>query len=196
MTADTGPARIGPNAIIRVAEALRASQIDPAPIFARAGLMSYLTQPPEQMVPEDEVIALHRALRAILPPAQAAAVAQEAGRRTGDYLLAHRIPWIVQLVLRSAPPRWASRVLLTAIGRNAWTFVGSGHYRFESGRSARIVIASCPLCRAAASTTPLCAFYTGAFQRLGERLISARLQASETACQALGAPACVFELHW
>ena len=57
--------RIGPNAIIRVAEVLRASRGEgaAAAMFSRAGLLPYLTQPPETMVDENEVTRLHQVLR-------------------------------------------------------------------------------------------------------------------------------------
>ncbi len=48
-------ARIGPNAVTRVAEALRAHAGDAATaaLFGRAGLAAYIARPPEAMVPED-----------------------------------------------------------------------------------------------------------------------------------------------
>jgi len=51
------PARIGPNAITRVAEALNARFGSAVDVFADAGLAHYLAAPPEQMVDEREVIA-------------------------------------------------------------------------------------------------------------------------------------------
>ncbi len=197
MTAPSdGPARIGPNAIIRVAEALVARGDDPAPIFSSAGLARYLDAPPEQMVDEAEVIALQTALRASLDPQSAKQVSHDAGLRTGDYLLAHRIPKGAQRILKLLPPGPASRILLSAVGKNAWTFSGSGHYSFETGRPVRVRIADCPICRGARADRPVCDFYAGAFERLFTTLVSRKTQVRETQCQAQGADACVFEMQW
>ncbi len=198
MNSENTPARIGPNAIIRVAEALNA-QGDPQltqRIFAAARLDHYLDALPEQMVPETDVIALQQTLRQELTPEQAQAINFDAGLRTGDYLLANRIPGFAQVILRLLPPRPACRMLLTAVGKNAWTFSGSGSYRFEMTKPVAVHIADCPISRGATATAPVCAFYTGTFQRLSETLISRSAQVTETQCQALGAEACVFEIRW
>lgn len=194
----TGPARIGPNAIIRVAEALRAQcgETVTAEIFRSAGLDRYLTALPQEMVDEREVIALHQRLRPALGEAPARAVAREAGLRTGDYLLAHRIPRVAQFVLRLLPPALASRVLLRAIGGHAWTFAGSGTFHAESGRTARLSIAHCPLCRGLTAPAPLCDYYAATFERLYRTLVSRRASVTETQCQATGAASCSFEITW
>src|SRR5215217_5786176 len=118
--------RIGPNAITRMAEALDAALPAEAvdALFAEAGLTAHRRAPPSGMVAEREVAALHRVLRARLDGAQYAAAAREAGLRTGDYLLANGIPRPVQGLLRVLPAPLAARVLLGAIRRHAWTFVG------------------------------------------------------------------------
>jgi divinyl protochlorophyllide a 8-vinyl-reductase len=191
-------ARIGPNAIIRVGEALTSLKGREAAerIFAAADLSPYLTTPPEQMVPETEVIALHQALRAELAVDAAARVAHDAGVRTGDYLLAHRIPKPAQRVLKWLPPALACKMLLSAVAKNAWTFVGSGHYGFAMGDPVQVTIGDCAICRGATATVPLCDFYTGAFARLCQILVSPHTRVRETQCQALGAPACQFEITW
>jgi divinyl protochlorophyllide a 8-vinyl-reductase len=200
---DTGAdvaARIGPNAIIRVAEALTARFGSPAAVFADAGLSHYLAAPPQQMVDERDVIALQRALRLRLGLTDARAVSFDAGLRTGDYLLAHRIPRPAQRILRLLPPGPASRMLLGAVGRHAWTFSGSGDFSFSAsgvfGGSVRASIAGCPICRGAEAQEPVCDFYTGAFERLFRTLVSRRTEVCEVACQAQGARACVFEMCW
>jgi len=188
--------RIGPNAIIRVGEALAARFGSAAEVFADAGLAHYLATPPTQMVDEREVIALQQALRLRLGLTEARAVSFDAGLRTGDYLLAHRIPRPAQRVLRLLPPGPASRMLLKAVGKHAWTFSGSGEFSFTAGRPVRVSIAGCPICRGSQATEPVCDFYTATFERLFRVLVSRRTEAREVACQALGAPACVFEMSW
>ncbi len=188
--------RIGPNAIIRVAEALEVRRGGAAEVFADAGLAHHLASPPTRMVEERDVIALQQALRLRLGLTDARAVSFDAGLRTGDYLLAHRIPQPAQRVLRLLPPGPASGMLLKAVGKHAWTFAGSGQFRFTPGRPVRVSISGCPICRGAQATEPLCDFYTGAFERLFRTLVSRRAKVREVACQAQGAPACVFEMSW
>lgn len=188
--------RIGPNAITRVAEALDAAQGPTAAVFAKAGLTHHLAQPPAEMVDERDVTALQQALREELEPAAAAAVGLDAGLRTGDYLLANRIPKPAQRVLKLLPPRPASKMLLEAVAKHAWTFSGSGHFSYEIGRPVRVRIEDCPLCRGAQDDGPVCDFYRGAFERLFRTLVNRRTQVRETQCRAMGADACVFEMRW
>jgi len=193
-----GPARIGPNSIIRVAEALRLQQGEAktAEVFRAAGLGHYLDRLPDQMVPEDEVIALYRALRASLDPDQVEAAAWEAGCRTGAYLLAHRIPKPAQAVLKVTPAGFAARTLLQAIGKHAWTFAGSGRFSAVAAHPVRITIEDCPTARGVTADRPACAFYSATFQTIFTALVSPKARVSEIACAAQGAPACVFEIRW
>ncbi len=195
---DAGPARIGPNAIIRVAEALRAQlgEATTREIFGSAGVAHYLQTLPGQMVDEREVIALHQRLRPALGAAQARSVAREAGVRTADYLLANRIPRAAQFVLRLLPPGLASLVLLRSIGGHAWTFAGSSHFHADAGIPVRLTFTGCPLCRGLAAQGPVCDYYAATFEHLYRTLVSRRATVVETQCQATGAPACVFEIRW
>jgi divinyl protochlorophyllide a 8-vinyl-reductase len=188
--------RIGPNAITRVAEALEAIQGPTETVFAQAGLTHFLTELPEEMVDERDVTALQRALRAELDRDTARAVGWDAGLRTGDYLLAHRIPKPAQRILKLLPSRPASQMLLKAVAKHAWTFSGSGHFSYQVGRPVQVWIADCPLCRGARAEVPVCDFYRGAFERLFTTLVNPRTQVRETQCQALGAEACLFEMRW
>jgi divinyl protochlorophyllide a 8-vinyl-reductase len=191
-------ARIGPNAVTRVAEALVAVRGAGAarPIFERAGLAHRLGTPPERMVDEAEVIALHAALRESLPPGEAAAIAWEAGRRTADYLLAHRIPKPMRAVLPRLPARLAAWILLSAIGRHAWTFAGSGHFAVLPGGPVRFSIAGGPLARGVRAAVPACGYYAATFEGLFRALVHPATRVVETDCEACGGPACVFEARW
>ncbi|MBK1619639.1 bacteriochlorophyll 4-vinyl reductase [Lamprobacter modestohalophilus] len=188
--------RIGPNAITRVAEALIAVRGSADAVFAAAGLTHHLADPPETMVDERDVTALQQALRAELEAETAAAIAHDAGLRTGDYLLAHRIPKPAQRILKLLPSGPASGMLLKAVGKHAWTFSGSGHFSYTIGRPVRVRIEDCPLCRGSQADVPICDFYRGAFERLFTTLVNRRTQVTETQCQAMGADACIFEMRW
>lgn len=193
-----GGGRIGPNAITRMAEALMASEgmMATRALFAEAGLTPHLAKPPTGMVPERDVMLLHRTLRAGLGEARASLVSREAGRLTAYYLLAHRIPRVLQRLLRLLPARLSAAILLRAIGRHAWTFAGSGRFRILPGRPLRIEIAEGPLALGAQAENPVCAYYAATFETLFAELVSARTRVREVACMALGAPACVFEVDW
>jgi divinyl protochlorophyllide a 8-vinyl-reductase len=200
-------ARIGPNAVTRVAEALQGVGGRPlaTTVFDRAGLSRYLHAPPDWMVDEREVARLHQALRQVLPQDQAERVARDAGTRTADYLLAHRIPQPVQALLQPLPAAMAARLLLRAIGRHAWTFAGSG--RFEAtaggwrpasrgGRPFGVVLHDNPTCRGLHATAPACGYQAAVFQRLFTSLVHPDAVVAERCCSAAGGDACRFELRW
>jgi divinyl protochlorophyllide a 8-vinyl-reductase len=197
-TALGGPVgRIGPNAVTRVAEVLveRFGRQPAARVFAAAGLAAYVDTPPTAMIDEDEVIRLHRALRAALGPA-AREVARAAGERTADYVHDHRIPRAVRALLGVLPAPLAARLLLVAITRHAWTFAGSGTFRIESFAPVRLAIRGNPLCRGVVADAPQCDYYAATFERLFVRLVSPLARVREIACEAAGADACVFEIRW
>jgi divinyl protochlorophyllide a 8-vinyl-reductase len=190
--------RIGPNAITRVAEALHArlGEVAAATLFDRAGLAPYLAQPPEAMVDEAEVTRLHQVLRASLGTVLAQQVAREAGTRTADYLLAHRIPRPAQAVLKRLPPALAARALLAAILGHSWTFAGSGTFRAQAGHPVVLSIKNNPMCRGASLAEPGCDFYAATFERLFRTLVHPDARIVETHCEACGDAMCRFELHW
>jgi divinyl protochlorophyllide a 8-vinyl-reductase len=148
------------------------------------------------MVDEQEVTRLQATLRDQLGVDAARRTSHDAGLRTGDYLLANRIPRPVQRLLKILPARLASRVLIAAIRRNAWTFVGSGVFDGQPGRPTRLKVTDGPICRGARADVPLCDFYAGSFERLFSRLVHPNARVTETACQANGAESCVFEVRW
>jgi divinyl protochlorophyllide a 8-vinyl-reductase len=191
-------ALIGPNAILRVADALAASPMagHRAAVFDRAGLSHYLATPPQQMLPQTEVQRLHAAMRETLGWADAQRIAADAGTRTAHYLLAHRIPRPVQALLRVLPARLAAWVLLSAIRRHAWTFAGSGRFTARAGHPVVLEIAQNPLCEGLRSEEAACAYYAATFETLFQTLVHRRSQVRETACEVTGADACRFEVRW
>lgn len=166
--ASTPIGRVGPNAIIRMAEALDEleGRETCARIFAAAGLSPYLAALPTDMVDEHEVAALYRATWLGLTPDRAALVARDAGRRTGDYLLENRIPKLAQRVLTFLPRGIALRILLGAIGRHAWTFAGSGEFSYELGGEPSIRIQRSPLCLNLRMSEPVCDYFAATFERI------------------------------
>jgi divinyl protochlorophyllide a 8-vinyl-reductase len=190
--------RIGPNAITRVAEVLPGliGERETRAVFERARLAGYLQAPPQSMVDEAEVTRLHQTLRDALGGPLAGLVARQAGQRTADYLLAHRIPRPVQALLKRLPAPWAARLLLQAIRRHAWTFAGSGEFTARAGRPVVLTIRGNPLCKGVVSDAPACDFYAATFERLFRALVHRDARAVEVACEARGDAECRFELRW
>ncbi|MGY3447829.1 bacteriochlorophyll 4-vinyl reductase [Bradyrhizobium sp. USDA 4353] len=197
-TSEHAAGRIGPNAIIQTAEALRLlhGEDDARRVFAAARLEPYLATPPADMVDETEVIRLHRALRATLDDDAARAVSFKAGQLTALYLLANRIPRPAQRVLRVFPARLASHALSRAISAHAWTFAGTGIFTARPGRPTTYEIRHCPLCRGQGAVHPICDFYAATFETLFARLVHRNARAREISCEAIGASACRFVIDW
>jgi divinyl protochlorophyllide a 8-vinyl-reductase len=192
-----GDGRIGPNAIIRLAEALRQLQGEAvcAEVFAQAGLSAYLAEPPERMVHEQEVIRLHYAARGQLDRLAYREAAWLSGMLTGDYVLANRIPRPVQWLLRALPYRASAKMLASAIKQHAWTFVGSGTFAFAPRPGGLILeIGESPLARGVNDEEPVCDYYAASFERMFSRLAHARVRVTEVECVANGADRCRFEV--
>jgi divinyl protochlorophyllide a 8-vinyl-reductase len=194
----SGAHRIGPNAVTRVADALREhlDEKEVARLFELAGIVQYLDDPPQQMVDEREVTRLHQVLRSQLGLPEALQISRMAGVLTGDYLLAHRIPSGVQTLLSFLPARLASRVLIGAIQRHSWTFSGSGELRAKKSFPPELAIAGCCICRGARMEESICDYYAAAIERLFRVLVHPGSTVSEAHCQATGADACVFRINW
>lgn len=190
--------RIGPNAVIRLAEALDAveSKAVTLRLFNAAGFGSHAVVPPDAMVPETEVTALHRELRGELGLKRAGTISWIAGLRTADYLLANRIPHAAQRILKRLPRRLAAFILLKAIGSHAWTFAGSSRFSWSLGKPILLSFADCPLCRGDRAEKPCCHYYASTFERLFRELIDEDTTVTETHCIALGAPVCRFEVRF
>jgi divinyl protochlorophyllide a 8-vinyl-reductase len=187
-------ARIGPNAVTRLAEAAEAAmgRDETRALFIAAGLERHLDAPPERMVEEGEVVALHAALATRWPGA-ARRIAADAGARTAAYLLANRIPRAAQAVLRILPPGVAARGLMAAIGGHAWTFAGSGAFAARVRRGgAEVTVTGGPFAAPGAAAGPMAAFYGAVFETLFRRLVSARSAAETRAADG----ACAVRLGW
>lgn len=198
---NTAAGRIGPNAILQAMAALTTElgRAASEALMRRAGLGQHVERPPTQMIDERDVQALHRTLRAELGIPRARALGRDAGHRTGDYLLAHRIPPLARAVLPWLPARWASRILLAAIERHAWTFCGSGAFRIypPTGTTPlRVSLTGCATCVDTTVDEPLCDYFAATFERLFQVLVHPHTQVRELTCQAMGAVACVFEIRW
>lgn len=189
---------IGPNAVTRMAQALSDRMGDGVcrEIFAAAGLAHYLLHPPTQMVPAADVTRLHRETMLQLGEVRAALIGREAGRLTGEYLLASRIPPSAQKVLKLLPRALAARILVVAIARHAWTFAGGAAFAYAFAPRLRLRIEGSPICVGLKTEAPACAYYAATFERVFGEMLGPSLRVTEVECGATGGVACVFEILW
>jgi len=194
--------RIGPNAIIQVAAAMgdRLGRARTEPWLMQATGYTYNSLPSE-MIDEREAQALIHTLLAQVGPRLTADLLREAGHRTGDYLLANRIPRVAQWAIRAAPKTVGLRLLLDAMRKNAWTFAGSGQFVISrdaatgTSRVPDLIFESCPMCRDLHESQPMCDFYGGTFERLIRALVARFASVQEVECMAQGHPHCRFTLE-
>jgi len=191
--AGPGGARIGPNSVLQLVPVLDA-QLGPLArqrLLTSAGLREL--PPDEGLMPEGPAAALHQELRRQYP-AEAAELAREAGERTGDYILAHRIPPIARRVIRKMPAWLAAPILASSIEKHAWTFAGSGRFRVVSRQPLVFELVDNPVVRGEHADRPLCDWHAAVFQRLFNVLVDKHMKCVETQCCATGAESCRFTL--
>lgn len=190
-----GAGRIGPNALLQLAPVLeaRGGRALRERVFLAGGVDALPSE--DGLMDEAPAGAVHRALRQVLP-GEAPEIAAEAGRRTGDYILAHRIPALAQRVLRLLPPALAARLLTRAIAQHAWTFAGSGRFRVASVSPPVFEIADNPITRGERAATPVCHWHAAVFERLFSELVHPAATCVESSCSAAGGGVCRFELRW
>lgn len=184
------PFRVGPNAALQLQEALRAEggAALAREVFAEAGRSDWIDAPPQEMIPQDAAAALFQAVRRVVP-SRADLILADAGRRTADYLLAHRIPGAAQRALRLLPPRLAIRLLLVAVGKHAWTFAGSARFlaRPEQGKLG-VTLEGNPL------ATPGCPWHAAVFARLFQACGAPDARLTHAECEGRGHTRCRFEI--
>jgi divinyl protochlorophyllide a 8-vinyl-reductase len=173
-------ALIGPHAIIHLAEAMR-ERLGPARCEAVLASAQIAALPDGRaMIPEIAALHAHRSLVRHAPD-ESHAIAREAARRTADYIIANRIPGPAAALLRALPARCGAPLLMRAIRRHAWTFIGAGRFEPHGAWSFTIdrTIAHDPM------PVPATTFdwYAAVFARLYQQLVSPRAR-----CRDDGAP--------
>jgi divinyl protochlorophyllide a 8-vinyl-reductase len=159
-------------------------------LHRRAGLPAHRW---DALIPEAWFIDVIRELRTWLPEDEAEAMLRRAGALTGDYVRENRIPVLFRGLLRALPSRWALPLLLRAFRRHAWTFAGSGRFRYEGVAPPVLVLEGPPTCRAPGGPTRSGSYYEAAFETL-LALAAPGIRVREVECEAAGDPACRFEL--
>lgn len=173
-----GGALIGPNAVLQ-AVAVMEARLGTAKTRAILTDAQIAALPSgDAMIPEVHALRLHRWL-ALRDPAASLDIAAEAGSRTADYIIAHRIPRAAAWLLRHLPARLAAPLLMAAIRKHAWTFIGAGAFAARGGWQFTIDRA-----RADDPVLPpasLFHWYAAVFTRLYQRLV-----AEDCACEMAG----------
>jgi divinyl protochlorophyllide a 8-vinyl-reductase len=187
-------AKIGPNAILQLVPVVEdAAGADMTKhLLTMAGVFE-LPDPDAGLMDEGPAARLHQALRAEMPEV-APMLAREAGWRTGDYILAHRIPKGATAPAAHARP-----------ARRADPRARGGKTRLDLLRLGRVPagltwpvvfeIVDNPVVRGEHSETPLCHWHAAVFERLFSTLCGRDWRCAETRCCAQGAASCRFEMH-
>lgn len=182
-------ARIGPNSIIQTVRALKeiygAEQA--ATILSQGGHARLYDYIPTDMVAEAEFAELVALLDTHLGSSAARQVLERSGQLTAYYLLQHRIPGPFQALLKVLPHRLGLRLLFAAIGKNAWTFVGSGTFRYTLGRPPGFTVIS-----GIAAAEAVSGFYGGTFRQLIHSLIDAQAEVTLAECSAGNSTRCIY----
>ena len=163
------PGTVGPNAVIQLRRALidRIGERDACDIFRAAGQESVFEAPPREMIDERIPARLFKTLFDLLEERAAFGIAFQAGVLTADYVMAHRIPGAAKKVLQVLPPLLAGPMLMDAVAKNAWTFCGSGTFRFSTKPDLHAELLNNPL------RMPGAAWHVGVFTRLLQALVCA-----------------------
>ncbi|MEX5727556.1 divinyl protochlorophyllide a 8-vinyl-reductase [Rhodovulum iodosum] len=185
--------RIGPNAVLQLLPVLE--QAGGAALRDDMLQEAGLNEPPSDtgLMDEGPAAAMHAALRRSLPE-QAPALLREAGARTGEYILAHRIPAFAQIILKILPAALSAPMLAKAIAKHSWTFAGSGAFQVVSTRPLVFELTNNPLIRGEVANAPLCVWHEAVFDTLFQTLVDKRLTTRETTCAAAGGRICRFEI--
>jgi divinyl protochlorophyllide a 8-vinyl-reductase len=187
-------ARIGPNSVLQLVPLLDDTfgMEERERLLRLSGIDSLPSD--EGLMPEEPAAALHQALRAE-HPAIAPVMTRQAGERTADYIIRHRIP-IAALKVMCRLPAWLSGQLLArVIERHAWTFAGSGTFRVVSRYPLVFELRDNPVVRGETADAPICHWHTAVFERLFTQIVDENLRCVETQCCASGADSCLFEVR-
>ncbi|MEI6046508.1 MAG: bacteriochlorophyll 4-vinyl reductase [Chloroflexota bacterium] len=189
-------AKMGPNSIIQTVGALKEfyGTTKALEILKQGGKERLGLELPSEMTDQREFISLSQMLFRQLDIDPAMRILKRSGQRTAHYLLKNRIPKFAQVILHLLPRQLGLKLLLTAIGKNAWTFAGSGTYSFVLGKSPTITLQNCIGCLDIQASKPVCSYYAGTFETLLKNIIDTRIQVEEIKCQANGASACTFSV--
>ncbi|NWJ45810.1 MAG: bacteriochlorophyll 4-vinyl reductase [Chloroflexi bacterium] len=191
--------KIGPNSLIQTVRAMRRIYGDEKArrILEEGGQGFLWDHHPGEMIDEGEFITLARMLYSNLGVQETLPLLRLSGNLTGEYVLANRIPKFAQRIIKFLPRKLRLKVMLNAIGKNAWTFAGSGKYSFTLSPQLQINLDESIIRHAISkANVPVCSYYTGAFETLLKTLVDAHIQVEEIECAIRGDSRCVFQIKF
>lgn len=155
-----------------------------------------ITQLPsgDRLCDEAPAAAVHQALRREFPGV-ADQITRHAGERTGNWIIATRMPPVAANALAHMPAWLASPVLCGLIDKHAWTFAGSGQFRVVSRHPVIFELENNPVVRGESAEHVVCSWHSAVFERLFRALIDPGMICVETRCSACGDSVCRFEIH-
>jgi divinyl protochlorophyllide a 8-vinyl-reductase len=191
---EDGIARIGPNSVLQLVPLL--DEVLGEGERNRLMRLSGLSVLPSNdgLMEETPAATLHQALRSH-HPSVAASLTRQAGERTADYIIKHRIPVAALQVMRHLPAWLSAPMLASVIEKHAWTFAGSGSFRVVSKQPLIFELVDNPVVRGESADAPICHWHTAVFQRLFNDIVDPSLKCIETHCCASGAESCRFEIR-
>jgi divinyl protochlorophyllide a 8-vinyl-reductase len=187
-------AKIGPNSVLQLVPVL--DEHLGSEERERILKICHIDQLPSDqgLMPEGPAAELHQAVRRLYPEL-APQLTREAGLRTAEYIIRHRIPVAALRVLRSLPPWLAAPLLASVIEKHAWTFAGSGGFKVRSRHPLVFELRDNPVVRGEHASEPICHWHAAVFEHLFRDIVDPRLSCRETHCCASGADACRFEVR-
>jgi divinyl protochlorophyllide a 8-vinyl-reductase len=190
-TQASGHARMGPNAIIQTVHALRDhyGTTIANTMLAHHEHAHLVEELPSEMIDEADFHRLVQMLVVQTGSSETGVVLREAGQRTAHYLLQHRIPRLFQRLVRILPCRMGMWLLLWAISKHAWTFAGSGQFRFVVDHDPTISLTiNYP------SVETVAHFYGGTFSVLLQTLINPQIEVQISTSQQEQRLDCIYTL--
>ena len=134
---------------------------------------------PDEPVREEKAARLHRAVRRLWPE-DAAVLLRRAGEEAGRYVVDHRLPDRGRQLLLRMPRSAAAWLLARRTQQQAWTFAGSGRFVVES--SGRFSLLDNPLVRGEKTSTSICFYHAGYFEKQFRAVVHPGIACIETAC--------------
>lgn len=163
-------ALIGPNAVLQSVKVMREALGERRTQAVLCDAQIHVLPKGDCMIPEVDAIRLHRWL-ALHEPLDCLEIAERSGGLTADYIIEHRIPKPAAALLRALPAAVAAPMLMRAIRRHAWTFIGAGVFTPRNAWQFRIDRSEAD--DAVMPPESLIHWYAKVFERLYRQLVSA-----------------------
>jgi len=162
-------------------------------ILRYARLEKYIAVPPENdstlALPPDDLAILTKAFLDIAGAEYALPVLRRAGQAVGSRLVRRGLGRKRGLLGRS--PLSRLRRALTELERG---FEHADH-SIEGKLLVQRIEAPCPYCHGISSARPVCRFHEGLLETLAQEIVGNACAVHESTCQAMGAPACIFNIE-